>query len=411
MFHRSAAGRSPHPLHPFDAMIQSAVSRSLLQNAYGLCVAKTRKNVVSLADEPKSGAFSQNGEYFRFQEGFFDIGNWTSSFFTGMALLAHETGGDDFFLGQLERLAEPYREKVSLRERDTMHDLGFLYSLYSVPLAARTGKAAHRATAVKAAEALSKRYVENGCYIRAWGRMDENDTDYAGLAIIDCLMNLPLLFWAAKETGESRYFDIALAHATTAQKHFVRADDSVFHAFRFDVRSGAPLGGDNYCGFNRDSHWARGTAWAIYGFALAYRNTGKADFLETSRRLARLFLKLTGADKVPLWDFRLPPDQPQIRDSSAAAVAACGLYELAKRDPDQASVWNASADSLLEALCTERYLDANPGCRGVLKHAQVGAGLIDGTKNYRASDVYTSWGDYFLMEALARKLYGVPAYW
>lgn len=391
-------------------MTSSASNETLFKNAYQVCVAKTRRNISTLANEPKSGAFSSDGEYFQFWEGFYDIGNWTSSFFTGMALLAHETEAEAFFLDELQRLAPSYRDKVFVHNMNTMHDLGFLYSLYSIPLATRTSGKEHRETALKAAEELAKRFIPKGRYIRAWGRMDENNTDYAGLAIIDCLMNLPLLFWAAKESGQQRYFDIALAHAQTARVNFLRSDDSVFHAYRFHPETGASLCGDNYCGFNKDSHWARGTAWAIYGFALAYRYTHLPEFLEASKRVARKFLALSGPQQVPIWDFRLPASQAQIRDSSAAAVTACGLYELSKLDADGAD-WAIRADLILRKLCSEEYLDQNPVCRGVLKHAQVGAGLIPGTKDYLAKDVYTSWGDYFFMEALARKLFGHQGYW
>jgi unsaturated chondroitin disaccharide hydrolase len=149
-----------------------------------------------------------------------------------------------------------------------MHDLGFLYSLYSVALFKLTGEPAHRQTALRAATVLAGRFETRGQYLRAWGRMEEQATDYAGLAIIDSMMNLPLLFWAADQSGDSRYRDLATQHADTTLRHFVRADGSVFHAYRFDPRTGQALGPANYCGYAVDSHWARGAAWAIYGFAL-----------------------------------------------------------------------------------------------------------------------------------------------
>ncbi len=183
------------------------------QNAFDLCIRKSRINIQRLADAPKSGAFAVDGNYFAFKEGFYEIGNWTSSFFTGMALLAFQETKDEFFLQQVERLQDAYRRKVFERDMDTMHDLGFLYTLYSVALYKVTGKGQHRETTLRAAEVLARRFDPRGGYIRAWGRLDELDTNYAGLAIIDCMMNLALLYWASAESGNDRFREIAVRHA------------------------------------------------------------------------------------------------------------------------------------------------------------------------------------------------------
>lgn len=142
-----------------------------------------------------------------------------------------------------------------------------------------------------------------------------------------------------------------------------------------------------------DSHWARGTAWAVYGFAIGYRRTGHERYLDASRRLARGFLSMLDGDPVPEWDFRLPDDPEQhVRDSSAAAIMACGIQELedvGRADPAMLG----AKEAILDRLCSEAYLDVDPGVRGVLKFGQSG----------RAGVSYTSWGDYYLMEALARE--------
>jgi unsaturated chondroitin disaccharide hydrolase len=382
----------------------SAVGSAELVHAYAICVEKARRNIVKLADRPKSAALAVDGDYFAFDEEFNDISNWTSSFFTGMALLGFETTKDTFFLQQANRLADAYREKVFQYGMDTMHDLGFLYSLYSVANYKLTGDREHRSTALRAADELAKRFSPQGGYIKAWGRMDEKKADYAGLAIIDCMMNLPLLFWAAQETGNRFYSEIAIKHANTTLRCFIRADDSVYHSYRFDLATGAPLRGDFHCGHGVESHWARGTAWAIYGFALAYGYTRDAKYLEASDRLARKFLSLLDAELVPVWDFRLPKGAKRLRDSSAAAVAICGFNALFKYRPHD-SVLAKAADEMLGKLCSDRYLDSDVRCPGVLKDAQIGGG------GSRAQNAYTSWGDYFFMEALARKLYGVRGYW
>ena len=288
---------------------------------------------------------------------------------------------------------------------DTHHDLGFLASLYSIALYKLTGDQQHREVGLRAADVLAQRFNEKGNFIRAWGRMDESESPIAGgkvqtdnLAIIDCLMNLPLLCWAANQTGNRKYHDIAVRHADMALRQFVRPDDSVVHAFVFDPQTGQPLGAANHCGFSKDSYWARGAAWGIYGFALSYSYTRQERYLQASVRLARKFLAQLDEEVVPVWDFRLPPGQPRVRDASAAAVTVCGLQELAKHQAADAELL-AARNRLLERICRDDYLDANPNCFGVLKSA------------YGDKPAYSSWGDYFLMEAVSRELKGGETFW
>ena len=372
--------------------------RAAWQRAFDLCVRKTRTNIQDLADAPKSWSKDVNGRYEKFDEGFFEIGNWTSSFFTGMALLAWQATEDEYFLEQTLRLGPTYREKVFTRFLETHHDLGFLYSLYSVALFKLTGDPAQRENGLRAAELLYQRFNGTGGFIRAWGRMDTTEQD--NLAIIDCMMNLPLLYWAAQETGDQKYRAAAVRQADTTLRCFIRADDSVFHAYRFDLKTGQPLGGDNYCGFSQDSHWARGTAWAIYGFAMSHRYTGDQKYLEASLRLARKFIALLDAEMVPVWDFRLPAGAKPVRDASAAAVAVCGFQELQKLGAADAAILKAK-EALLDRICRDDYLNFEDHCRGVLRFG-IGIGDTIG---------YSSWGDYYLMEALARELFQTETWW
>ena len=370
------------------------------QLAFDTLLQKSLRNLQDLPSHPTTWSFDADGEYTNWPEGFFEIGNWTTSFFTGMGLISWLATGNQAYLDALAALEPLYQAKVGEHAADTMHDLGFLYSLYSVGLHRITGAEHHRILGIQAAKTLAHRFVPAGNYIRAWGRMDESDTDYAGLAIIDCMMNVPLLCWATEQTGDPSFQKIAELHSDTTLRHFVRPDDSVYHAFRFDPVSGHPAGGDNYCGWQIESHWARGTAWAIYGFAMAFRCHGHQRYLDASLRLLRKFLSLLDPEIIPWWDFRLPePDAPRIRDSSAAAIVACGIQELeALGAADSAAT--AAKHSILDRLCSPDYLETNPAIRGTLRHGQVA----------RAKDVFTSWGDYYLMEALAREA-GLPINW
>jgi unsaturated chondroitin disaccharide hydrolase len=367
-----------------------------LKRAFDLCVRKTRGNIKRLADEPKSAAWAVDGDYFKFEEGFYEIGNWTSSFFTGMALIAWRETEDEYFLNQVLRLAPHYREKVFTRHLDTHHDLGFLSSLYSVALYKLTGDRQHREVGLRAAEVLYERFNHAGNFIRAWGRMDTAEHD--NMAIIDCMMNLPLLYWASLESGERKYHDVAVRSADTTWKYFLRADDSVLHAYRFDTKTGRPIGGDNYCGWSVDSHWARGTAWAIYGFALSFKYTRNARYLEAASRLALKFMSLLDGGVVPVWDFKLPAGSPVVRDASALAIAVCGTMELARLGGQDSKFFHSTRPMLLR-LCAEDYLNSDENCRGVLKNA------------YGNQNGYSSWGDYFLMEALDRELHQGEIFW
>ncbi len=377
----------------------SKTNGECLKAALDLCLKKSRKNIKQLADEPKSGAWALDGAFFSHPEGFYEIGNWTSSFFTGMALLAWRETEDEYFLNQVLRLAPHYREKVFTHHLDTHHDLGFLYSLYSVALYKLTGNKDHREVAVRAAEVLSQRFNPIGNFIRAWGRMNEDDPKFpANMAIIDCLMNLPLLYWASTVTGDKKYHSIAVRHADTVLEHFVRPDGSVCHAFRFDPKTGRPLGPDNYCGAAPASYWARGASWAIYGFALSYGYTRDERYLLAAGTLAKSFVSQLDGEAVPVWDFRLPANQPRIRDASAAAVAVCGFQELAQHRASDLGI-DTAKNRLLARICSEDYLDFNDQCPGVLKNA------------FGDKPGYSSWGDYFLMEAITRELKRSETFW
>jgi unsaturated chondroitin disaccharide hydrolase len=367
-----------------------------LQKAFDLCVQKTRGNIKRLADEPKTWSHAADGRYETYRENFYEIGNWTSSFFTGMALLAWRETEDEYFLNQVLRLAPYYRAKVFTLHLDTHHDLGFLYSLYSVALFKLTGDGQYREVGIRAAEVLCQRFNEKGNFIRAWGHL--NTTEHDNMAIIDCLMNLPLLYWAGNETGDKTFRDIAVRHADMVLKHFVRPDDSVCHAFRFDLNTGQAIGPDNYCGYSRDSYWARGAAWAIYGFALSYSYTRDVNYLDAALRLAKKFIGELDRKVVPVWDFRLPPKTEPVRDASAAVVAVCGFQELAKHQVADSEILKTKI-ALLDRVCSSEYLDQNESCPGVLKSA------------YGNKAAYSSWGDYFLMEALSRELEKGETFW
>jgi unsaturated chondroitin disaccharide hydrolase len=377
---------------------ETIAMQATFRRAFDVCVRKTRRNIADLADEPKTWSWAEDGDYSKFNEGFFEIGNWTSSFFSGMALLAWQQTEDEYFLQQTLRLSLPYLEKAAVRHLDMHHDAGFLYTLYSVPLHKLTGDKEHRDVGLAAAEALYQRFNHQGGFIRAWGRLDEpagqlldgRTTD--NMAIIDCLMNLPLLYWAGNETGDPKFRDIALRHADMCLKCFVRPDFSTNSVYRFNPQTWQPLGAPN------NSYWARGATWAIYGFALSYGYTRQEKYLTAAVRLAHKFISHLDAEVVPRNDFHEAPHEGRVRDASAGAIAVCGFQELAKHGAADAEILQAKA-ALLGRLCSDEYLDFNDACHGVQKRGQGG------------QNGYTSWGDYYLMEALSRELEQGETFW
>lgn len=343
---------------------------------------------------------------------------WTQSFFTGMAALAYAHTREQATRATLNSFAPAYRAKVFDTPEDTMHDLGFLYTLYSTLLFRLNGNAEMREISLRAADVLAGRFVEQGGYLRAWGRMDGAVPAYIdpvlaqdqffqksdGLAIIDCMMNLPLLFFAWEQTGQERYKTIAMRHADTTLRYFVRADGSVCHAYRF-APDGAPLAECNGCGHCIGSHWARGAAWAVYGFAAAWRYTGEARYHDAAVRLAETFIALCEPNGMPLWDFRLPPETPALAcgisptqctwdvadpankpravDTSAAMLMACALHTLPAAA--QTTALAGYPARVLQAL--PEYLTLDPAVPGILRRQN-------------GNDTYTCFGDYFCMELL-----------
>ena len=290
-----------------------------------------------------------------------------------------------------ESLLPSFRERLEKRVHIT-HDLGFLFTLSARAQWQLTGDEQARHLALLAAGELVKRYHPQGKYIQAWGQI--GDPVEGGRAIIDTMMNLPLLFWAFEQTGNSEFYRPAREHAETSLRYLLRPDGASYHTFFFDQETGEPIGPRTHQGYADDSLWARGQAWAIYGFALAAEWCKEPSFLEAAQRAARRFVSELPPDGVPTWDLRLPGDAPHYRDSSAGAIAACGMLRLARLKGGQEGVdFHNLACMLLDALAAH-CLETEPEAQGLLRHgtyhAHKGLGV----------DTYFICGDYFFLEAL-----------
>jgi len=330
---------------------------------------------------------------------------WTSSFWTGMLWLAYEVTGDEKYRKVAQIHTESFKKRIDERIKVDNHDLGFLYSLSCVADYKLTGNSEAKEAAIRAADYLLTRYHKRAGIIQAWGEL--NNPEEQGRMIIDCNMNLPLLYWASKVTGKSIYKEVACNHIYQAAKYIVREDASSFHTYFMDVETGEPKYGKTGQGYADNSCWSRGQAWGIYGFALSYIRINDYGFIELSKKLGNYFLNRLPEDDVCYWDL-IFTEGIEERDSSAAAIAACGFLELSKHVPltdEYRRIYENAALRILKSL-TENYTSKNlPESNAVLLHA-VGSKPVNNNV-----DEPLIFGDYFYFEALVRVLKDWKLYW
>lgn len=326
--------------------------------------------------------------------------NWLAAFWAGLLWLAAASSGDEDDLARARARLPSFVERLDQRVR-LNHDLGFLFTLSARAQWQITGDEQARSVALRAASALLERYRSRGQYIQAWAEV--GDAEEGGRLIIDCMMNLPLLYWAATETGQAHYADAATAHAHTSMRCLLRSDGSTYHTFFFDQTTGEPRGPKTHQGYADDSIWSRGQAWAIYGFALSCAWTQDSDLLRAAQQTADRYLLEAPAAHIAPWDFRLNDDStPAYPDSSADAIAVCGLLRLA--DLTGSAHYRAAAEARLHMLI-DRAFDHRLHAQGLLlhgtQHAPHGYGI----------NTYTIFGDYFFLEAVLTVMGGAPDFW
>ncbi len=319
---------------------------------------------------------------------------WTNGFWGGMMWLMYEaTGHEDYRL--TAQRSEQLLDEALARFDELHHDVGFMWHLVSGASYRLTGDPASRLRNLYAAATLAARYNVRGDYIQAW-----NGEAQLGYSIIDCLMNLPLLYWASDELQVPRFRDIALRHMDMSLRCHIRPDGSVNHIVdhrRDGTGVKEILAGQ---GYSPESCWSRGLAWAIYGSVLSYIHAGKPEYLEAARRTADFFIDhCKKTDWLPVIDF-LAPAQPLYYDSTAGMCAACGMLELAKqlREPD-ARRYTQAAICILKACC-DRFCDFSRSQDAV---------VLMGSERYPHDDygrrglhIPIIYGDFFLVEALCK---------
>lgn len=316
---------------------------------------------------------------------------WTNSFWAGILWQMYHATGDqryaDSAVGLEERL-----DKALEDYQHVDHDLGFMWSHTAVAHYRLLKDDRARLRGLHAAALLASRFQPAGSYFRAWNTPGES------VAIVDCLMNLPLLYWGSEESGNNAWKMLAMAHADTALTHILRPDGSSNHIVKYDMVTGEILEKPGGQGFGEGSSWTRGLAWAIYGMSLSYRYTGRQEYLDAAKRTAHYFIANAALrDYDVVIDFRAPKE-PVYYDNTAAVCAACGLLELSEHvGKYEKELYVAPALRLLHRI-TERFCNWNPEEDGI---------TTKGSARYHREEdreVPIIYGDYFLVEAVLRLL-------
>lgn len=330
---------------------------------------------------------------------------WTDGFWTGMLWLAYEYTNDEKYRKLADKNVQSFLNRVEKNIELDHHDLGFLYTLSCVSAYKITGNKDAKRAAILAAEKLLTRWQEKGQFLQAWGPYNSKE-HYR--FIIDYMLNIPLLYWASEETGDSKYKDIAQRHFETSCKYVIRDDASAFHTFYMDPETGEPSHGATRQGYNDDSSWARGQAWGIYGIPLNIRYTKQTEYTDLYKGMTNYFLNRLPEDDICFWDLIFNDGDDQSRDSSAAAIAACGMMEMDKyleeNDTDK-ETYKFAVDAILRSLINNyTNNDHQPG-NPILYHG------VYSWHSGKGVDEGNIWGDYYYMEALMRKLKEWEPYW
>ena len=318
--------------------------------------------------------------------------SWTSGFYPGMLWQLYSFNKNE----KLKDAAIKWQAAVEKEKWDGgTHDLGFkIYCTFGRAYKL-TNNEKYKNVFLTAAKTLCTRYNPKVGAIRSW---DHHEDLWKFPVIIDNMMNLEMLFEATKLTGDSTYYHIAEQHAKTTLKNHFRNDNSSYHVVDYDTLTGEVIKKNTHQGFSNESAWSRGQAWGLYGFTVAYRYTGEKSFLEQAKNIAEYIFTHPNLPKdfIPYWDFDAPNIPNELRDVSAAAIAASGLFELSQYDQENAGKYIGWANHILGSLESEKY-QAN-AAPFFLKHS---VGSIPGNFEVDAPIIYA---DYYYVEALLRSI-------
>lgn len=314
---------------------------------------------------------------------------WTNGFWGGiMWLLYQDTKKEKY--ADIARISEQKLAKCFEIYYGLHHDVGFMFLPTAVEDYRLTGNKEAKRLAMHGANLLAGRFNPAGNFIRAWNQTGNDDT--RGWAIIDCMFNISLLYWASEESGDPRFRHIAMRHADTTLNNFIRPDGSVRHIVEFDPETGDMVKSYGGQGYEEGSAWTRGQGWAVYGFANSYAHTGKQEYLDAAKRCAHYCIaNLPESGIIPV-DFR-QPKEPAWEDSCGACVIAGGLLEIAKHVPElEKDMYVNAAVKILKAIAETRA-DWGKDCDAIVKNC---------TSAYHSPEHHFTmvYADYYFIEAL-----------
>jgi unsaturated chondroitin disaccharide hydrolase len=366
-------------------MIDLADLRPRLERAFDFATQQVRATIERTPDffpiYTVGGKWKHGGELWT---------DWCAGFHAGMMWLIAKRTGDPWWRAQAEhysRLIEPKQY-----DRD-VHDLGFIFLNTYLPWYEETGDEHVHQVLIAAGRTLALRFNPKGRYLRSFVAPES--------LFIDIMMNVPIIFYAARATGDKALYEIAEAHCRTTERTLVRPDGGTAHEGIFDLETGAFLRETTHQGLRDDSDWSRGLAWSLYGYGTVFTYTNDPADLAVAERNADHFLARCPEGLVAPWDFDVPPGPDRIDDSSASAIAASGLWNLAELTADETRRrrYRDAALNILDSLCNDRYLAWDtPGWEGVLKH-----GVYHFHKKLGV-DESVMWGEFFFLEAVAKAL-------
>lgn len=330
-----------------------------------------------------------------------DNDTWTTGMWTGELNLMYEMTGNEYYKEIVLNQIPDFLERINTKRGIDNHDQGFIFSPSCVAAWKLYKNEKAKEAAIKSADYLLTRFNSKGKFFQAWGEI--GDKAECRL-IIDCLMNLPLLFWASSETKDLKYKQRAIDHLQTAIKYVLKEDNSTYHTYYFDIKTGHPLEGVTCQGYSNETVWSRGQAWGIYGAALAYKYLGTSYCFNVFEKTLDYFLKHLPSDFIPYWDFSFTNGSDEPRDSSSLAIAICGMLEMARNvsNDEYSNCLKEKASKLLRQLWVKCAVKNPTISNGQLLHGTYARKSPFNPCRDNGVDECTTWGDYFYIEALMR---------
>ena len=376
-----------------DCEPSSEISREKLEGALTDALAKIDRGIETF-DGDFPCEYSVDNVYAATE----NVSGWGNGFWTGILWHAFELTGDAKYMNVATSHVPSFYNRIENKIGVNHHDMGFLYTPSCVAAYKLTGNNEAKEAALLAAQHLISRYHEKGQFIQAWGDVSAND-NYR--LIVDCLLNIPLLYWATEVTGDVTYRDIAYNHFKTTVSVCYREDGSTYHTYFFDQTTGEPIKGVTHQGASDDSTWARGQAWGMYGPLLTYIYEKDESAMDAFTAAADYFLEYLPTDYVAYWDLSFNDGDYEPKDSSSAAIALCAMLEGIKHmdesDPRRETYVKA-CNRIMNSLIDHYTTKDVPAANGLLLHATYSKPGNIGV------DEMNIWGDYFYMEALHRML-------